>query len=83
MFTPQRVWSGWSLTPSKTGARGTGTGSGSGPELGPYSGEGGGSKGKGVAFGENGGSVDREALAERVSSLEKEVSLIRFVDSVS
>ncbi|XP_015962539.1 nuclear matrix constituent protein 1 [Arachis duranensis] len=67
MFTPQRAWPGWSLTPGKSGARGTGSGSA------PSSGEGGASKGKGLAFGENGASLDREALAERISSLEKEL----------
>lgn len=66
MFTPQRLWPGRSITPNKSGAR-TGTGSGL------DSGEGAGSKGKGVAFAENGGNLDREVLVERVSSLEKEV----------
>ncbi|KAJ1443058.1 putative nuclear matrix constituent protein 1-like protein [Sesbania bispinosa] len=73
MFTPQRVWSGWSLTPSKSGTR-AGTGSGSNREMGPNSGDGTGAKGKGVAVVENGGNLDREVLVERVSSLEKEIS---------
>lgn len=75
MFTPQRGWSGWSLTPAKSVTRtGTGTGSGSDRDLGPNSGEGAGSKGKGVAFVENGGNFDSEVLVEKVSNLEKEVS---------
>ncbi|KAJ1435452.1 putative nuclear matrix constituent protein 1-like protein [Sesbania bispinosa] len=73
MFTPQRVWSGWSLTPSKSGTR-VGTGSGSDRDMGPNSGDGAGAKGKGVAVVENGGNLDREVLVERVSNLEKEVS---------
>jgi len=71
MFTPPRVWSGWSLTPNKSGVRG---GTGSGSELGPNSGDGASAKGKGVVVVENGGNLDREVLVERVSSLEKEVS---------
>ncbi|CAK8540885.1 unnamed protein product [Lathyrus sativus] len=71
MFTPQRLWPGRSITPNKSGAR-TGTGSGL------DSGEGAGSKGKGVAFAENGGNLDREVLVERVSSLEKELYEYQF-----
>ena len=70
MFTPQRVWSGWSLTSNRSGVRG---GTGSGSDLGPNSGDGASTKGKGVALVENGGNLDREVLVERVSSLEKEV----------
>ena len=65
MFTPQRLWSGRSNTPNK---------SGSGHDLGVISGEG--SKGKGV---ENGGNLDREVLVERVSNLEKEVCFLFFI----
>ncbi|XP_061367038.1 protein CROWDED NUCLEI 1 [Gastrolobium bilobum] len=72
MFTPQRVWSGWSLTPTKR------TGSVSDRDLGPNSGDGTGAKGKGVAFVENGGNLDREVLVERVSSLEKELYEYQF-----
>lgn len=64
MFTPQRLWSGRSNTPNK---------SGSGHDLGVISGED--SKGKGV---ENGGNLDREVLVERVSSLEKELYEYQF-----
>lgn len=73
MFTPQRAWSGWSLTPNKSGPRG---GTGSGSDLGPNSGDGASAKGKGVTVVENGGNLDREVLLERVSSLKKEVSLL-------
>lgn len=73
MFTPQRVWSGWSLTPNKSEARGvTGSGSDSGPNSGDVA------KGKGVAVVENGGNLDREVLVERVSSLEKELYEYQF-----
>ncbi|KAL5177064.1 Protein CROWDED NUCLEI 1 [Glycine soja] len=75
MFTPQRVWSGWSLTPNKSGVRG---GTGSGSELGPNSGDGASAKGKGVVVVENGGNLDREVLVERVSSLEKELYEYQF-----
>lgn len=73
MFTPQKVWSGWSLTPNKSGVR---VRTGSGSDLGPNSGDGASAKEKGiVAVVENGGSnLDREVLVERLSSLEKEVS---------
>lgn len=67
MFTPQRKWSGWSLTANKSGA-----GTGSGSDL--NSGDGAGAKGKAVAFVENGGNLDREVLVEKISTLEKEVS---------
>ncbi|XP_027348862.1 protein CROWDED NUCLEI 1 isoform X2 [Abrus precatorius] len=77
MFTPQRVWSGWSLTPNKSGAR-TGTGSGSDLDLVPNSVDGATAKGKGAAFVENGGNLDREVLVERVSSLEKELYEYQF-----
>ncbi|RZB54046.1 protein CROWDED NUCLEI 1-like [Glycine soja] len=75
MFTPQRVWSGWSLTPNRSGVRG---GTGSGSDLGPNSGDGASTKGKGVALVENGGNLDREVLVERVSSLEKELYEYQF-----
>ncbi|KAK7273192.1 hypothetical protein RIF29_14240 [Crotalaria pallida] len=71
MFTPQKAWSGWSLTPHRSGARETGSGQ-------PGSGDGAGSKGKGLAFTENGGSLDREVLVERVSTLEKELYEYQF-----
>lgn len=75
MFTPQRAWSGWSLTPNKSGTRG---GTGSGSDLGPNSGDGASAKGKSVAVVENGGNLDREVLVERVSSLEKELYEYQF-----
>lgn len=71
MFTPQR---GWFLTPNKSGARGTGSGSDRDLGPSPSSGDAAGSKGKGVAFAENGGNLDREVLVEKISNLEKEVS---------
>lgn len=73
MFTPQKVWSGWSLTPNRSGVRGE---TGSGSDLGPNSGDGTSAKEKGiVAVVENGGNnLDRGVLVERVASLEKEVS---------
>ena len=71
MFTPQRLWSGRSSTPNKSGVRG---GTGSGHDLGVISGEG--SKGKSV---ENGGNLDREVLVQRVSNLEKEVCFLFFI----
>ncbi|XP_029125649.1 protein CROWDED NUCLEI 1-like [Cajanus cajan] len=73
MFTPQRVWPGWSLTPNKSGARGV---TGSGSDSGPNSGDG--AEGKGVAVVENGGNLDREVLIERVSSLENELYEYQF-----
>ncbi|KAL5082806.1 hypothetical protein RYX36_011227 [Vicia faba] len=73
MFTPQRLWPGRSITPNKSGAR---TGNGSGLESGEGAGTG--SKGKGVAYPENGGNLDREVLVERVSSLEKELYEYQF-----
>ncbi|KOM36690.1 hypothetical protein LR48_Vigan03g007100 [Vigna angularis] len=77
MFTPQKVWSGWSLTPNKSGVRGR---TGSGSDLGPNSGDGASAKEKGiVAVVENGGNnLDREVLVERVSSLEKELYEYQF-----
>lgn len=54
MFTPQKVWSGWSLTP-KTGAQKSGYGSGLNQKSdasNSNSGDGIVAKGKGVAFGE-------------------------------
>ncbi|KAK7340780.1 hypothetical protein VNO77_21493 [Canavalia gladiata] len=77
MFTPQRVWSGWSLTPSKSGTR-NGSGSGSDRDLGLNSADGTSAKGKSVAVVENGGNLDREVLVERVSSLEKELYEYQF-----
>jgi len=71
MYTPQRLWSGRSNTPNKSGLRG---GTGSDLDLCVNSGEG--SKGKGV---ENGGNLDREVLVERVSNLEKEVYFLFFI----
>lgn len=77
MFTPQKVWSGWSLTPNKSGVR---VRTGSGSDLGPNSGDGASAKEKGiVAVVENGGSnLDREVLVERLSSLEKELYEYQF-----
>ena len=90
MFTPQRkVWSGWSLTP-RSGAQKDAAGSGSklSPRNGGV-GDGNVSKGKSAGFvepvtpGENGGNMvdrpgevalGREALVEKVSKLENEVS---------
>ncbi|CAJ1837539.1 unnamed protein product [Sphenostylis stenocarpa] len=76
MFTPQKGWTGWSLTP-KSGVRG---GTGSGSDLGPNSGDGASAKEKGVvAVVENGGNnLDREVLVESVSSLEKELYEYQF-----
>ncbi|XP_004514409.1 protein CROWDED NUCLEI 1 isoform X2 [Cicer arietinum] len=71
MFTPQRLWSGRTNTPNKSGTR-----IGSGPGTNP--GDGTGSKEKGVAFVENGGNLDREVLVERVSNLEKELYEYQF-----
>ncbi|ESW11327.1 hypothetical protein PHAVU_008G020600 [Phaseolus vulgaris] len=77
MFTPQKVWSGWSLTPNKSGVRG---GTGSGSDLGPNSGDGVSAKEQGiVAVVENGGNnLDRGVLVERVSNLEKELYEYQF-----
>ncbi|OIW05460.1 hypothetical protein TanjilG_12051 [Lupinus angustifolius] len=75
MFTPQKVFSGWTHTPKKTGVSGTGSGSldpGSGHDLDH------GSKGKGVSFGENGGNLDRQVLVERISNIEKELYEYQF-----
>ncbi|KAK7394310.1 hypothetical protein VNO78_14832 [Psophocarpus tetragonolobus] len=72
MFTPQRAWSGWSLTPGKSGT-------GSGSDLAPNSGDGASAKGKAVAVLENGGNnIDHEILVDRVSSLEKELYEYQF-----
>lgn len=90
MFTPQKVWSGWSLSP-RTGAHKTGTGSGS--NLNPNSGDG--VKGKAIAFveagsppsglvvqnGGNTGSAEADGLAQRISQIENEVGLLYLVYS--
>lgn len=54
MFTPQKVWSGWSVTP-RTGTQKGGNGSGLNQKSGApnsNSGDGVSAKGKGVAFGD-------------------------------
>ncbi|CAL0314683.1 unnamed protein product [Lupinus luteus] len=71
MFTPQKVFSGWTHTPKKTGVSGTGSGS-----LDPGSGHG--SKGKGVSFGENGENLDQQVLLQRISNIEKELYEYQF-----
>lgn len=56
MFTPQKMWSGWSISP-RTGPHKSGTGSGSNQNsLPPNSNSGDGVKGKGIAFLEAAGS---------------------------
>ncbi|XP_024022317.1 protein CROWDED NUCLEI 1 [Morus notabilis] len=88
MFTPQKVWSGWSLTP-RTGAHKSGTGSG--PNQNSI---GDAAKGKGIALGEaatpppsgfaveNGGNAlmgsgqpaaDRDGLTQSISQIENEL----------
>ncbi|RDX99236.1 Protein CROWDED NUCLEI 1 [Mucuna pruriens] len=70
----QRAWSGWPLTPNKSGTRG---GTGLSSET-PNSEDGASAKGKGVAVVENGGNLDREVLVERLSGLEKELYEYQF-----
>ena len=80
MFTPQRkVWSGWPLTPR---SEKNGSGSGSDPNSNPRNGDIV-AKSKSVAFvestppqtiGENGGTMDRNSMVEKISKLENEVS---------
>ncbi|XP_057462621.1 nuclear matrix constituent protein 1-like [Actinidia eriantha] len=77
MFTPQRkVWSGWPLTP-----RSEKNGSGSDPNSNPRNGDIV-TKSKSVAFvestppptiGENGGTMDRDSMVEKISKLENEL----------
>ncbi|KAM6572861.1 hypothetical protein CsatA_016941 [Cannabis sativa] len=86
MFTPQKVWSSWSLTP-RTGSRKSGTGSGSNPNSGDAT------KGKGIAFLESGSppsglvvqdggnmlmgsgedDTDRDSMVQRISQIENEL----------
>ncbi|XP_057488191.1 nuclear matrix constituent protein 1-like [Actinidia eriantha] len=81
MFTPQRkVWSGWPLTP-RSEKNGSGSGSGSDPNSNPRNGDIV-AKSKSVAFvestplqtiGENGETMDRNSMAEKISKLENEL----------
>uniref|UniRef100_A0A803QKD4 Nuclear matrix constituent protein 1-like protein n=1 Tax=Cannabis sativa TaxID=3483 RepID=A0A803QKD4_CANSA len=86
MFTPQKVWSSWSLTP-RTGSRKSGTGSGLNPNSGDAT------KGKGIAFLESGSppsglvvqdggnmlmgsgeaDTDRDSMVQRISQIENEL----------